>query len=161
MSSPGPVKPLPITAHALALRYAGVGELAGDEDHPLVRWWLSRVGFGLFAHDEIPWCSAFVAGIAWELDLPRSTSAAARSWLKVGTPVPLEEAVAGWDVVVLSRGPGPQPGPDRLDAPGHVGFFDRSSTDATGIWLLGGNQGDRVTVARFQASRVLGVRRLR
>jgi uncharacterized protein (TIGR02594 family) len=138
-----------ITALSLAMRYIGVAERPGSPDHPLIRWWLELCGLE-GSPDEVPWCSAFVNGVAWELGLPRSKSARARSWLDVGLPVPLALATAGWDVVVLRRGDDP--------AAGHVGFF----VDYCGstVWLLGGNQGNRVTIQAFPVDRVLGARRL-
>src|SRR5690606_39921274 len=55
--------------------------------------------------------------------IPRTNSARARSWLRVGITVPIESATKGWDIVVLKRGQGPQPGPEIINAPGHVGFY--------------------------------------
>lgn len=141
----------------LARRYLGIHEQAGTKDHPLILWWLSLCA--LEGHDEIPWCSAFMNGLAWELGLPRSKSAAARSWLTVGAPIALDRAsTSEVDVVVLSRGEGPQPGPDVLNAPGHVGLFH--GLDAHGVYVLAGNQSNAVTVAPYPRERVLGVRRL-
>lgn len=150
-----------MTAFDLAQRYVGIREIGGAKDHPLVVWWLSLCGFGFDVHDETPWCAAFVNGIAWELRLPRSKSAAARSWLTVGRSVPLSEAETAADVVVLKRGTGEQPGPEVLAAPGHVGFFAGRDTDrADRVLVLGGNQGDGVTVQPFPVSQILGIRRL-
>jgi uncharacterized protein (TIGR02594 family) len=147
------------SAFDLAQRYAGIKELAGTgQNHPLIQFWLTLCGFGPDTPDETPWCSAFVNGIAWELRLPRSKSALARSWLTVGVPVELKDARNRFDVVILQRGDGLQPGADVLNAPGHVGFFAGQTADT--IHLLGGNQGDGVTVAGFPIARVLGVRRL-
>ena len=101
--------------------------------------------------------------IAHLLGLPRSRSLAARSWLAVGTPVLSHfDAQRGFDVVILQRGSGPQPGPTVLDGPGHVGFFSSltSSPNGSTIELLAGNQGDMVSVASFPTNRVLGIRRL-
>lgn len=152
------VTALDITAYQLALRYVGIHEIAGQKNHPLVQWWLSLCGFLLDAADEVPWCSAFVNGIAWELRLPRSKSAAARSWLRVGTPVMVSEAEPLFDVIVLARGNGEQPGADVIEAPGHVGFYaGRTGMD---VLVLGGNQSDGVCIESFPSGRVLGVRRL-
>jgi len=112
-------------------------------------------------------CSAFVNGIAWELRLPRSKSAMARSWLGVGQAVEAVEGFPsgpqisriGFDVVVLMRGSGDQPGPDIVDAPGHVGFF--GGWDGGRVNVLGGNQGNAVSVQSFPKDRILGIRRLR
>lgn len=150
--------PIPITAYDLAKRYVGVFERS-DGDHPLIQFWLSLCGFSLDAHDEIAWCSAFVNGMAWELGLPRSSSAAARSWLKIGTPIPLAQAEPGFDVVILRRGEGAQPGPEVVAAPGHVGFYGGIVGDA--VRVRGGNQANSVSDATFPMSRILGIRRLR
>lgn len=139
-----------MTAYMLARRFLGIKEISGKRNHPAITWWLSLCKFGLDAADEIPWCSAFVNAIAWMMDLPRTDSAAARSWLKVGTPVPLDSAVCGFDVVVLERG--------NDGVSGHVGFY--VSHNDSKVIILGGNQSNAVTEQHFDRFRVLGVRRL-
>lgn len=146
-----------MTLYEHATRYIGIREIAGQADHPLILWWLSLCNITA-THDETPWCSAFLNGMAWDLRLPRSKSAAARSWLQVGVPVWLTQATVGSDVVVLNRGEGEQPGPEVIHAPGHVGLF--AGLESTNIVLLGGNQGDGVSLATFPTSRILGIRRL-
>ena len=146
-----------IDAFTLAQRFIGVAETAGTMSTPQVLAFL-RLDNPTIADDATPWCSGFVNYIAWLLRLPRSKSLAARSWLAVGTPVALAEARQGFDVVVLWRGDGPQPGPEVLAAPGHVAFF--ASCVGETVYVLGGNQGDRVCVEGFPVARVLGVRRL-
>lgn len=148
-----------MTPFDLAQRYVGIAlERPGKLDHPLIQWWLYLCGFGLDAADEVPWCSAFVNGIAWEFRLPRSKSAAARSWLAVGTPVALADARPGSDVIVIQRGTGKQPGPEVLNAQGHVGWF--AGIEGKNVLILGGNQANQVSVASFPVTRLLGVRRL-
>lgn len=145
-----------MTAYELAQRYVGqVIERKGELDHPLVQWWLSLCGYGLDAHDEVPWCSAFVNGIAWELRLPRSKSAAARSWLSVGQPISSISAAVGYDVVILNRGGPPDP---NVAGKGHVTFY--AGKDNSGIFGLGGNQSNGISVAHFPYQDLLGVRRL-
>lgn len=147
-----------ITAFDLAQRYIGVHEIVGEEDHPLILWWHSLCTLKA-SNDEVPWCSAFVNGIAWELRLPRSKSALARSWLEIGRLVrPPMLPNPGFDVVILKRGAGEQPGPEVINAPGHVGFFV-GMTDSH-IEMLGGNQRDSVSIARYPIDRVLAIRRL-
>ena len=140
-----------LTAYQVARRRIGTRERAGDRDDPFIVWCLSLVGYP-DAHDEVPWCAAFVAGIAELLGLSRSRSAAARSWLTVGLPVRFEDARVGEDIVVLARGSNP--------AAGHVGFFAGFNEDETRVRVLGGNQGDAVSVADFPTRDVLGIRRL-
>ena len=145
------------TAFDLAQRFVGVREVPGAASNPLLLAML-RLDAPWCDDDVVPWCSAFVNGVAWLLRLPRSKSLSARSWLAVGRAVELSRAAPGWDVVVLTRGQGAQPGPDVLRAPGHVGFF--AGVQDGRVLVLGGNQSDAVSIAAFDASRVLGVRRL-
>lgn len=168
--------PLTVTPFSLAQRFVGVKEAPGAASNPMIQAMLG-LDLGTVMGDDVAWCSAFANYIAWLLRLPRSKSLAARSWLRVGTVVPsLKDAVPGFDVVILKRGEGDQPGPDVIAAPGHVGFFagyeaGRLEPASEGapftmkigegrVHLLAGNQGDMVSVATFPESRVLGVRRL-
>jgi hypothetical protein len=96
--------------------------------------------------------------IAWHLRLPRSKNLLARSWLEVGRVVDINEAEVGFDVVILKRGSGNQPGPENTTAPGHVGFF--AGWDGAEISLLGGNQSNSVNITPYNSGRILGVRRL-
>ena len=149
-----------VTAFDIAQRFVGVKELPGDKDNPFILSML-QLDTNWPLHDEVPWCSAFVNYVAWLLRLPRSKNLGARSWLTVGMAVGTiaAPAVPGFDVVVLERGvPGSQ---------GHVGFLASPGFMGQGmmdvmakIHVLGGNQGNSVSVEEFPQSRVLGVRRL-
>lgn len=153
--------PIQITAYDLAMRFVGTKEVAGTQSNPAILAMLKLDG-SWPPDDSTPWCSAFVNYIAWLLRLPRSKSLAARSWLGVGAPIRLEDAELGFDVVVLERGPVPQPGPEVIQAPGHVGFYGGLVAGSPGrkVMVLGGNQGDQVSLAPFDSSRILGIRRL-
>jgi uncharacterized protein (TIGR02594 family) len=140
---------LEVTAYQIAQRFIGLREIVGPLHSPLVLAML-QLDTRWVADDETPWCSAFVNAIAWLLELPRSESLSARSWLQVGVSVPLTDAQLGFDVVVLSRGSNP--------TSGHVGFYAGQSHST--VMLLGGNQGNAVNVTTFDRARVLGVRRL-
>ena len=149
-----------MTAYESAQRYVGeIKEMPGAAHHPFIQWCHMLCALGSDQPDETPWCSAFVNAICWHLRLPRSKSAAARSWLAIGQTISLEQAMPGMDVVILQRGDGPQPPATVIAAPGHVGFF--SGLDGQFVSVLGGNQSDGVTIASFPRARVLGVRRLR
>lgn len=140
-----------MTPYALAQRFVGeIREMPGVQHHPFIQWAHMLCSLGADQPDETPWCSSFVNAIAWVLNLPRSKSAAARSWLNVGQVIQLRDAVAGSDVVILSRGSNP--------AQGHVGFFAGLQGDR--VFVLGGNQGNEISIAPFDARDVLGVRRL-
>jgi uncharacterized protein (TIGR02594 family) len=150
-----------LTLLDVARVYLGVHEGAGSLDNPLVLHWLSLCAVE-DPHDEVPWCSAFINGAVEVFGgrVPRSGSAAARSWLRVGRRVPLVEAAPGWDVVVMTRGAGSQPGVSVLAAPGHVALFVSYSPADGAVRVLGGNQSDSVSFATYPADRVLAVQRI-
>jgi uncharacterized protein (TIGR02594 family) len=139
-----------VTPYTLAARFLGVAEVPGMASNPLILAML-QLDQTWPSGDDVAWCSAFASWIAWLLDLPRSKSLSARSWLTVGQEVTLSDAREG-DIVVFSRGTNP--------AQGHVGFYAGKSPNTDAILVLGGNQGDRVSIQPFPTSRLLGVRRL-
>lgn len=127
----------------IALGELGVREVAGDGDNPRVVEYHAATTLRS-TQDETPWCSAFVNWCMSRAGVTPTGSAMARSWLAWGAAWSLETGA----VAVLSRGTNP--------AQGHVGFV--VGWDAESVWLLGGNQSDAVTVARFPLSRLLAVR---
>lgn len=144
----------------ISMRYVGqVFERSEPgKHHPFIQWCFSLCGMGLDTPDEVAWCSAFAQHAAWELRLPRSKSARARSWLEVGIGVDLAEAVPGFDVVVLNRSNGVADA-KVISAPGHVGYF--AGLDPKGqILVCAGNQGNAVSVLPFERKRLLGIRRI-
>jgi len=148
-----------VTAYDIAKNFLGIKEIEGPANNPMVVA-MHQVGAGAtwISNDEEAWCSSFVGFICFCLGLKRTMSARARSWLFVGEPVELRNAVVGFDVVIVSRGEGEQPGPEYLNAPGHVGFY--AGHDGDFVSLLAGNQGNKVSVANFPIKRILGIRRL-
>jgi uncharacterized protein (TIGR02594 family) len=135
-----------------ALKYYGIAEQATEaKNSPTIVKWIQYL-LPWAKADEVPWCSAFVNGIALEAGYEHFSqghgSALARMWLHKGNVV--ETPMLG-DVVVLWRG--------NINATtGHVGFFIREN--ATHVFLLGGNQSNQVNIAAFPKDRVLGYRRL-
>lgn len=141
----------------MAHKFLGLAEIAGATHNPAIVGML-QLDAKWVEDDETSWCSAFVNYVAWLCDsTERSKSLAARSWLMVGRSIPLSDAQRG-DVIILTRGKLPQPGPEVIKANGHVGFY--AGQDETSVQLLGGNQGNRVSIASFPKTRILGVRRL-
>jgi len=150
------------TPYELAERFIGTKEVSGHVDNPQVMAWLTADSTWP-QNDEVPWCSGFVNWVCKIFRVTRSKSLRARSWLGVGTPVTLECAKQGWDVCIFKRGGTNQPGPEVLDAPGHVAFFSahNPSEEYNWVYVLGGNQRDEVSVSRYPVSQLLGIRRLR
>lgn len=158
-----------ISAYRLAERFLGMREKPGEENNPAIVAMLHHASKGWANRDQIPWCAAFVYHICWLLDLPRpdinanqrlaeNQALRARAYLLCGDPISLTQARIGPDIIVLKRGRGQQPGPETLDAPGHVGFYAGHTGDY--IHVLGGNQTNAVTVQEFLRRDLLGVCRL-
>ncbi len=127
----------------LARKYLGTSEVHGSGTSPLIRTWLTGLK-AWWSDDETPWCGTFVAAVLKEsgLALPKRWYRAL-GWLDWG--VPLLHPVPGC-IVVYSRKGG-----------GHVGFV--LGRDSQGrVITLGGNQGDRVSIAPFDPARVAGYR---
>lgn len=95
--------------------------------------------------DETPWCSAFVNWCMKQAGIAGTGSALARSWLKWG--LGLETPRLGC-VVVFRRPPDPNNG--------HVAFYLRTNGDA--VEVLGGNQGNSVSIKEYLNTRVLSYR---
>lgn len=121
----------------------GLREIAGQRTAPRIHQWLSELG-AWWRDDEAPWCG--VAMGAWMdragVPIP-SAYYRARAWLDWGHQI--HEPIVG-AVVVFERTGG-----------GHVALIE--GVNAAGdLMCLGGNQGNAVSVAPFQRSRVLGYR---
>ena len=148
---------LSVTPFDIAQRFVGVKEAPGEASNPQVLAML-KLDAKWPKGDDVHWCSAFANYVCWLLRVPRSKSLRARSWLSVGRAIKLEHAKPGFDVVILKRGKGKQPGPENTTAPGHVGFY--AGEHGMHVLVLGGNQKDAVNVQAYSRKLVLGVRRL-
>lgn len=154
-----------MTPFDLAHRLLGeIRERPGAADHPAIVWALELGGLGPSQHDEVPWCSGFMNLCFYLTGEPRTNSARARSWLFIGQAIDDRDARPGYDVVILSREKTVHdpivPGPEVLDAPGHVGLFAGWDQGGAFVVVVGGNQSNGVTMQRFPASRILGIRRV-
>lgn len=145
-----------VTPFTIMQRLIGTKEVFGKKHNPLIVA-MCQLDAKWVEDDETSWCSACMNFTHWLCGAARSRSLAARSWLLVGTSIPLTDAQQG-DVVILWRGKAPQPGPEVITAPGHVAFYVGQT--ATDVQLLGGNQGDSVNISSFPKTRILGVRRV-
>ena len=96
----------------------------------------------------LAWCAAFVNSTLQQAGMKGTGSNMARSFLDWGQPV--QQPQPG-DIAVFSRG-------DPNGPYGHVGFFEGYNPDGT-IRVLGGNQGDAVSIANYSPDALLGFRR--
>ncbi|MEM8713532.1 MAG: TIGR02594 family protein [Planctomycetota bacterium] len=132
-----------------AAAYLGLKEWPGAKHNPQIVEFASMVGADWVQDDETPWCASFVGAVLAECGLVGTGKLNARSYLDWGEPMDLKEAQKG-DVVVFWR-------EKPTSWKGHVGFYHGEV--AGSIEVLGGNQGNAVSVAKYPAGRLLGVRR--
>lgn len=97
--------------------------------------------------DAVPWCSAFTGWVLAQAGLVPTHNAMARSWTHWGRAMDLLNPYGA--ITVLAR-------PDGGSGSGHVGFC--LDADGPDLWLLGGNQHDSVSIARFPVSRMIACR---
>lgn len=128
---------MPIPKHMeIAAKFLGVRETPGKASNPIVDEMFTLAGFkGL--KDDVPWCAAFIAAMLKKAGLPNEVEPKMRLWAAsygrcgVASKAPVYGAIG-----VKTRNGG-----------GHVGFVVAANKDF--IWLLGGNQGDKVSIAKF------------
>ena len=126
-----------------ARRFIGEREIKGPKHNPLIVQWWKDIKRGGIKDDETPWCAAFTGAMLEHVGIRSSRFESAKSYLEWGTG--LKEPAYGC-VVVFTRTGG-----------GHVGFV--VGRDEKGnLLVLGGNQGDAVSIAAFSVSRVSGYR---
>jgi len=126
--------------------FEGLREIKGARHHKQILTWWEKIK-APFRDDETPWCAGFVGGILEEESIQSSRSAAARSYMNWGKDArgPKQGAI-----VVFWRG-------KRSGWSGHVGFVVGVAANGD-PWVLGGNQGDAVSIRKFSKDRVLGYR---
>lgn len=108
-----------------------------------------------YESDATPWCGLWMAAIAKRagkaVDLKNPL--AALSWSEWGDPAP---RLSGFglqpelgDVCVFTRKGG-----------GHVGLYVGETRSGRFLYILGGNQGDAVSITRIARDRLVGARRM-
>ena len=121
-------------------QYVGMAEIPGKQHNPTIQNWL-RTLKAWWADDETPWCGTFVAHCCRTAnrDIPKDWFRAL-AWAEAGERL---TAPAYGCIAVFSRTGG-----------GHVGFVvgrDRAGN----LMILGGNQGNKVSIAKFSKDRVV------
>jgi uncharacterized protein (TIGR02594 family) len=123
----------------------GVRETPGADDTAEILRYFREAGDTSAESEATPWCAAFAGAMLKRGGHAGTGSLLARSYLDWGIALDAPRLGA---VTVLSPGDDPNAG--------HVGFL--LSESGGKIYLLGGNQGDAVTVAGFDKARLLGLR---
>jgi uncharacterized protein (TIGR02594 family) len=133
--------------HARSL--LGTREAPGAANSPTIMGWAKKLGtkvLGMvYNADSVPWCGLFVANCLAEDGIPAAPIAVrAKAWATWGANLAADRVAAG-AVLVFERPGG-----------GHVGFY--VGEDKMHYHVLGGNQGDRVSIMRLEKSRCIARR---
>jgi len=139
---------------AAALQYLGVKEIPGAASNPVIMEMARGLGVSnIYTNDDTSWCALFINHLIRINGKPivdykgdKYNLLRAKYMLNWGQSVKLEDALLG-DVVIIERPGG-----------GHV-FILIGFTKAGNLIGIGGNQGNKVSIAEFDKDRVLGVRR--
>ena len=132
----------------IAKRELGVHEISGASANARIVEYAKHTTLKATS-DEIAWCSAFANFIVDTSGDTGTHSAAARSWLDWGVPLP--NPVPGC-IVILDRHDAANPNA------AHVTFFAGDSEDKMYFLGLGGNQHDCVCISKQPYNKVLGFR---
>ncbi len=131
--------------YTVARKYIGVKEIPGPKDNPTILGFAARIGGwvkSLVKSEATAWCGAFMGSVMREafpgIKLP-ANPLSALAWASWG--VSLASPTLG--AVLVFKRPGG----------GHVGLY--VGEDATCYHVLGGNQGDAVSVARVEKNRLV------
>jgi uncharacterized protein (TIGR02594 family) len=123
----------------------GVKETLGKDNNPTILKWAEELGLKkIYTADEIPWCGLFIGYVCHKAGKQVVKDPLwARNWLNFGSK---ENTAMLGDVLVFSRG-----------SSGHVGIY--VGEDEKAYHVLGGNQGDAVSIVRITKVRCIGIRR--
>jgi len=129
-----------------AIKLIGTKEIVGTSHNQVIIKWAKELELEkIYTSDEIPWCGLFVAIVCKRAGKEVVLNPLwAKNWLKFGTHEPV--AMLG-DILVFERDSGG----------GHVGFYVGEDIDC--YHVLGGNQGNMVSVVRILKTRCIGIRR--
>jgi len=134
-----------------ALTFYGEGETRKG-DNPFIIKWLARTKVARTAiADETAWCAAFASAMLAECGYAVPALARARSFLEHGVEVPKGASPQLGDVIVFSRGV----------ASGHVAFMVRLELAHNRVWVLGGNQKNKIGIDAYPTTEILSIRRFK
>jgi uncharacterized protein (TIGR02594 family) len=128
-----------------ARKHVGLLEIKGQKHNPKIVQFFKEVGHSWVKDDETAWCAAFLGAMLERAGIKSTRQLTARSYLNWG--VPIKEPKLGC-IAVLKRG--------TSNWQGHAGFY-LSETPQT-VTLIGGNQSNSVSIAKYNKRRLLGYR---
>jgi uncharacterized protein (TIGR02594 family) len=136
----------PAPRHLLkAVELFGVTESVGTINNPVIMGWAKELKLEkVYTADSIPWCGLYAAVVMHRAARPVVDKPLwALNWNNFGVKV---QAPMLGDILTFTRKSG-----------GHVGFY--VGEDSTAYHVLGGNQGDKVSVVRIAKKRLSQARR--
>jgi uncharacterized protein (TIGR02594 family) len=135
----------PAPRHLLkAIELYGTTEIVGPQNNPVIMGWAQELSLKQYTNDDIPWCGLYVAIVMKRADREVVKDPLwARNWAKFG--VESKVPMLG-DVLVFQRETG-----------GHVGLYVFESKTHFGV--LGGNQGNAVSIVMIAKNRLIACRR--
>jgi len=128
-----------------AVELYGVTEAIGSKNNPVILGWAKELGIDkVYNEDSIPWCGLYIAIVMQRAGRqPVKDPLWAANWANFG--VESKTPMLG-DVLVFTRQGG-----------GHVGLY--AGEDNQAYHVLGGNQGDKVSIVRIAKARLSQARR--
>ena len=132
----------------VAFSYLGLRETPGAASNPRVVELYALAGHPEVKNDAVAWCAAFVGACAVKAGIAGSGALTARSYLNWGQPVNTRKRIPRSAVLVFRRG--------NSAWQGHVCFC--LNDDGRVLTVIGGNQGDAVTIARYSKAALIGAR---
>jgi uncharacterized protein (TIGR02594 family) len=128
----------------IARSYDGLKEIPGPRHNQTIIRWLGKLG-AWWSNDETPWCGVFVAHCMQKCSLPfPKLYMRAKAWSDYGSLLRRNRLAPG-AILVFDRAGG-----------GHVGFY--VGEDAGHYFVLGGNQGNAVSVMKLGKTRLVASR---
>ena len=136
----------------IALDFQGITEIVGSKSNPLILSWAKELGLSdIYTNDDTAWCGLFFAICAKRSGRELPTFKDKYDYLRalkycgIWLPVMTKDASVG-DVLIFQRPSG-----------GHIGFYVAESL--TSYFVLGGNQGNSVSISEIAKSRCVAIRR--
>lgn len=127
-----------------ARSHLGLRETPGLKTNSTILGWLSRLK-AWWHDDETPWCGTFVANCLDLSGLPIVGNwMRAKAWADYGALLRADRLAPGAIMVFVREGGG------------HVGFY--AGEDKTHYHILGGNQGNSVSITRIAKARCIASR---
>lgn len=127
-----------------AIELYGIAETPGPQNTPVIMGWAKELKIDYYKADETPWCGLFASIVMARAGRPIAKDPLrALSWAEWGVPVTIP--MYG-DILTFKR-----------DGGGHVGLY--AAEDDQFYYVLGGNQGDKVSISPKRKETLFAARR--